>query len=596
MNDFLNTAEIDLVLSLQQEDLDTKVKASITAGVKDAFLDSKAKPIISYLAVVIPSLLKTAYGVRANSSLEKKLVGTKALYDNHLNGFIKALEGIGATGVEKLRTPLAFTNYPFGPGTWVKLSNVLYVNRAKLKKELSVDGWKYLRRLFSIAASEELAEDDLFFLQKKALFIPDKLLAKYLHSLDLEKDDVSTTLSAAQTSEAALTKKYFSSDSPKVSELKALQEKFPEKYKEWRKAAVATKKAAKAVIEEEFRKRKYVLVDVGVAKDLMKELGIPNPIDKAFTGLVGLGTTDSMLFSFHTEYGKPLDAVVGKNVTMNKAYTKDDSSYYCTHMPFISKTGIPVKVYTVDHRKKSSQRLHNGAREALNVLEDVRSAFSSAIKPILNGKFGNTESMAALVCKVIDETAGRIGNPGSERDAKTFGIHNLLVKHARLSKDKVILKYIGKKGIPQEHKVEDASTVKAISLLIEGRDKGQYIFSKDGERPVSPSTVGTYLKSTGFPASPHRFRKLWANKIFNELAFKGIEGKKLTEKQAKEKFLAAVEVVAKKLGQTEKNTSIKSYIDPVLMKRFWDIVKHKVPAVVQKAIDAMELQDPDGDE
>ena len=105
-----------------------------------------------------------------------------------------------------------------------------------------------------------------------------------------------------------------------------------------------------------------------------------------------------------------------------------------------------------------------------------------------------------------------------------------------------------------------------------------------------------YLKGAGFQGSPHRFRKIWANKIFNEIALQGLKKTKYTAEQAKALFLKAVEAVAAKLGQTEKNTSIRSYIDPVLMKRYWDAVGHKPPAVVQKVIDTMADQDPDNDD
>ena len=594
MNDFLTPSEIDLVLFFQEEDLD--LKPTVTAGVKDAFIDSKARPILTYLCCTVPSLLKSAYGVSADQSLEKKLIGTKAKYDVLLEEFLEGLEALKVSNIEALRNVLPYTKYPFGPNAWLKIEKVLQTNQAKIKNHLSVSVWKYLQRLRNIIAGEELNEDDLTFIQTKARFIPDKLLARYLQSLETDpsRDDAAKSLQVAQKSEASITKKYFKTAEPKATDLKAMQEKFPDKYKEWKKATNATKKAAKSAVVEAFKKSSYNIVDVKVAKSVLKDLSIPNPIDPGFVGKVGLGDTKAKMFLYYTKDGKLLDSVVGQNVKMNPKYSKDNDTYYCTHMPAIN-SGIPVKVYTAEHRKKSAQKLHNGARESVNGLEDLRPTLASDIKPILNGKFTDVDALAALVIRVIDETAGRIGNPGSEQKANTFGIHNLKVKHAKKSKGGFLLKYIGKKGIPQSHKVEDAISVKAITKLIADRSASQYIFSRDGERPLSPTTVGMYLKGTGFRGSPHRFRKIWANKIFNELAFKDAK-KKMTKAQAKEIFDKAVSAVAAKLGQTESNTSIRSYIDPLLMKKFWDTVGFPAPAVVLRVIENMGLQDPDSDD
>lgn len=596
MNDFLSPSEIDLVLALQEEDLLVPTGAPVVAGVKDAFLDSKARPILQYLACVIPSLLKSAYGVPSDKTLESKLIGTKAKYDALLEDFLEGLTALKVTGVEALRNNLAYSKYPFGPKTWQAIAKVIHGNGTKLKKQLTVSGWNYLQRIQSVITSTELDEDDLTFLQTKARFIPDKLLSKYLLSLELDrsKDDASVSLQIAQKSEADITKKYFKSTTPTAEDMKKLQTKFPEKYKEWKRASNATKKAAREAVVEAFKTKGYGVVDVKVAKSVLKDLGIPNPIDPGFIGKVSIGDTKTKMFSYYTKDGQLLDSVVGQNVVMNTKYTKDNDAYYCTHMPAIN-SGTPVKVYTAEHRKKSAQRLHNGARESVNGLDDLRPTLASDMKPLLNGNLKDVDALAALVVRVIDETAGRIGNPGSERNANTFGIHNLQIKHVKKSKSGFTLKYIGKKGVPQEHKVEDALSVKAITKLIEGRKGAQYVFSRDGERPLSPTTVGMYLKGTGFSGSPHRFRKIWANKIFNELAFKDA-AKKMTKEQAKAIFDKAVAAVAAKLGQTEMNTSIRSYIDPLLMKRFWDTVGFPAPAVVQRVIENMSDQNPDGDE
>lgn len=612
MNNYLSPSEIDLVCYIQDrlalEDIPVSDSESIggasleasvrlEASTRNAFKPSYDRAVLTYLCSILPSLLKEGYGIPYNKNIEKKLIGTKAHYNELLEGFLESLKEIGMSRTDSIRTILDFNKFPFGPNTWDKLARVIYNSRRDLKNKFSTDGWIFLKRIFTIMVSDNgIDEDDLVFLKKEAPNIPNKLISGLFSSLETDKDkDIpSQRLEVAKKSEEELTKKFFKKKDPSAEELKEFQQKFPDKYKEYRKAVLASRKAAKAVIEEEFLSNNYSIIDVKKAHSIMRKYGIPDPIDPNFVGKVGLGSTPSAMFSFYTSDGKLLDSVVRRSVTMNPKYSRDNDTYYCTHIPFVSKDGKPIKVYTADHWKKSHEKLYNGLRESLDVLEDVRQAFSTDVKPILNGKF-TTKAIAALVCRVIDETAGRIGNADSENKMNTYGIHNLRIQHTRKVKNGFILRYVGKKGVPQEHRVEDAASVMAITKLIEDRNRTMYVFSKTGEKPVSPNTVAKYLKEVGFPCSPHMFRKIWAAKIFNEEAFKG-KLTNLTEKQAKEKFLKAVEAVAKKLGQTEKNTSIKSYIDPTLMKKFWDKVGHKPPAAVQKAIDQMENQDPNAEE
>lgn len=599
-SDYLSPSEIDLELWIQSRlNADTIV---LTSNIQQAYRSSEAIPLLNYLLVILPIFLNQKHGLKVDQSLQTKIIGTEPHYKKFLEPFLDALDGYGYNRTDRLRNELAFRRLPFTSQAWVNLLNAIYKYRMTIKKQVSEPAWKIIRTIFGIMVNsskdEPLNEETLLTIISDTKNMPNKLLGKWVASANPTKGESTSKeeLKVAKRSVDDITDKYLNTDDPSPDELKSFQEKNPEKYKEYRKAILATKKAAKKVIAEEFEKHGHDLIDVDTARNLLMRLGIPCPIDENFVGKVAIGTTDSMIFSYYTIYGKKLDCVVGKNVKMNPNYDQSDNTYYCTHLPFISKKGVPIKVYSEDHWKKSKEKLYNGLRSCLPVLEDVRSNFSSTVKPLLNGNFDNVPALAALVMKVISETAGRIGNAGSVNEAETFGIHNLQVRHVASRKAGILLKYIGKKGVPQEHIVRDPISISCIKKLVEGRKKTQYVFSKDGEKPVSPTSIVEYLKSTGFPASPHMFRKIWAAKIFNEEGLKKIPNRKITEKEAKEIFNKAAEAVAKKLGQTEKNTSIKSYIDPLLMMTFWKRVGYKMPKNVQTAYDKIAEQNPNSDE
>lgn len=607
-SDYLSVPEIDLELWIQSRNRVEEV--TLTSNMNEAFRDAKATPVLNYLLIILPLFLKSKYDVTLDKSIRQKLIGTEQHYDRYLEPFINAIEDFGYMQAEQLGEKLNFHKMPFDAHTWLTLLNAVYLHRTKIKQEVTPQSWKVLRTVFGLmvaAHNNEPLNTEVFdTLRNGSKHIHNKLLGRWLQTVSFDKKETkpknpnsasSVELKEAKKSVDAITKKYFKTDEPTADELKILQEKNPEKYKEYRKTVLAVKRAQKKVLEEAFEKHDYKVIDVETARELLMRLGIPDPIDENFIGKVGLGTTPSMLFSYYTIFGKKLGSVVGKNVTMNPKYTEKDDTYYCTHLPFISKKNVPIKIYSEDHWKQSKEKLYNGLRECLPVLEDVRSNFSTTVKPILNGKFDNVAALAALVMKVISETAGRMGNAGSVEEHETFGIHNLQVQHIKKSKAGILLKYIGKKKIPQEHIVKDPVSIQCISKLIEGRPKDAYVFSKDGEKPVSPTSIAEYLKSTGFPASPHMFRKIWAAKIFNTEALKKIPAnRKLTAKEAKDIWTAAIEAVAKKLGQTEKGTSVRSYIDPTLMMAFWTRVGHKPPKAVQDAYDKVALQDPNKEE
>lgn len=651
MPDYLSPSEIDLLALMADMDVspfeDKPVK--VQAGFKEAVTDSNALPIINYLLIMLPFIMAQKYNCKVNEAHQRKLIGLKAQYDSFFEPFLDKLAEIGEPNISQLRETLAYKHIPFGPEALLRLSYIIYKNRADLRAYVSQDAWKVIANIFKIMVSDEgLPENTIEWLHSKSTLLPNKLLGLMVRSIqenqvELETDDIPDkieepealqrrvmdeveeedespflppkqekapkkkksditpeeapeVLKVARRDINAITKKYCRKTDLTPDEEKEFQEKYPEKYKEYRKAINVTSRAQKVIVEDAFAKKGYTIVDVSVARKVLEELGIPDPIDKGFIGKVGPGRTPSAMFVYYTKSGLELDKPPTANVVMNPKYTDEEDCYYCTHIPKYSKKREPLRIYTMVHWQNSKKKLFNSLMNCVRVLPEVRAELSTAIKPILNRNFTSVNALAALVLKVIDETAGRIGNAKSEREEETNGIYNLKVKNLKASVKRnnitMVLSYIGKKGVPQSHKLENVETMLAIAQLIEGRKPEDYIFSSTGEKPVSPSTISKYLKALGWDkdAGPHMFRKVWAASIFNDFAIKGLlELKKsgqLTEKLAKERFQKATEEVAKKLGQTEKNTSVKSYIDPELLKEYWKIAGYKIPAVAQKVIDA----------
>ena len=133
------------------------------------------------------------------------------------------------------------------------------------------------------------------------------------------------------------------------------------------------------------------------------------------------------MFRYFTRYGKELENVPGAGVKMNPLYNEDDDTYYCTGYPQQNVTNNTYWFYTKDYRRRSLEAKHAKAKKLANDLNitDLRKVYYEDLKPIVGRKHELTpKAIAALVTAVIDDTAGRIGNSGIERNG-VYGIHNL---------------------------------------------------------------------------------------------------------------------------------------------------------------------------
>lgn len=531
-------------------------------------------PIGNLLYSLLPEYLNTKYNVD---------------YDN-TSYFFRNRKDLFENTVKKLKDLKKFkTVKPFLDKLYKFLENQDIDNYEKLiklfKKQYypilkDTDDKKTFLNFFKLVSDKKLNNKALSILLKNKLFLEDLNLVRAIKLIKHVSNKEEEKLSKSQKIINSKTKKLFGTTTPSFEQQKEISKSKPEEYKKWRLESNNLRSLGKAILVEAWRLKGFTVEDKDKAEDLLKDLKIPTTVDFKYVGALSPGDTDSVQFKYYTTKKVQLESVPGKNVTMNKDYdSKTDDTAYCSAIPASGSSSEIYAFYTLDYIRRRSDRLFTKARKAAEQIEDFR--INS--RKDLDSPSTPVKLNAALVLSIIDITAGRIGNPKSEKQENpTYGIHNLKAKHLKIVNDKAILTYIGKGAKSQKHTITDPKIVNILRDRKKKRKPEQYLFNvKPENKPVSPATIRKYLKDVGWQeANPHIFRKYHANKIFSEI----LEQDFKTKKSALTAFINKVEEIANMLGNT-KAVAVSAYTSPTLIHSFFvkndfDFEIDKVPAIV----------------
>lgn len=159
--------------------------------------------------------------------------------------------------------------------------------------------------------------------------------------------------------------------------------------------------------------------------------------------------------------------------------------------------------------------------------------------------------------------------PGSEKDTKgnveAFGATTLLGKHVKRTKEGVVLKFIGKKGVSLEIPVTEPGVVKML-LRRKRAAKGEgRLFSTTGDKLLR------YTKALGDGAGFQS--KDFRTHLGTSIAAKAMRGKKpATMKEYKKMVRDVADKVAAQLGNT-RAVALQSYINPAIFEKWRQAVE-----------------------
>jgi DNA topoisomerase-1 len=180
------------------------------------------------------------------------------------------------------------------------------------------------------------------------------------------------------------------------------------------------------------------------------------------------------------------------------------------------------------------------------------------------------EKVLATVVQLLEKTLIRVGNDEYARSNRSYGLTTLRDTHVDVKGPRVRFSFRGKSGVEHEIDLNDHRLAKIVKQCrdLPGYDLFQYV-DEDGQRQtVGSGEVNAYLKEiTGQDLTSKDFRT-WAGTVLAAQLLREFEGF-TSNTQAKRNIVAAVEEVAKRLGNT-KAVCRKCYIHPAIFDAYLD--------------------------
>lgn len=180
------------------------------------------------------------------------------------------------------------------------------------------------------------------------------------------------------------------------------------------------------------------------------------------------------------------------------------------------------------------------------------------------------DKVLATVVTLLEKTLIRIGNGEYAKHNKSYGLTTLRHHHVDVSGHTIRFQFMGKSGKAWNLKLTDRRIARVVRACadIDGQELFKYIDDTGVVRDVTSGDVNAYLKSiTGEPFTAKDFRT-WTGTVLAAMALQDY-AEYDTEAQAKKNVVAAIEHVAKKLGNTP-TVCRKSYIHPQIIDAYFD--------------------------
>ncbi|WP_354124695.1 DNA topoisomerase IB [Bradyrhizobium sp. LA6.10] len=178
------------------------------------------------------------------------------------------------------------------------------------------------------------------------------------------------------------------------------------------------------------------------------------------------------------------------------------------------------------------------------------------------------EKVLATIVSLLERTLIRVGNVEYAAKNKSYGLTTMRRKHVDIGRGVLRFDFTGKSKRQWKLQVEDKRIAAIVKCCAEipGHELFKYLDDDRSSRTIDSGDVNGYIKDiTGQDFSAKDFRT-WAGTVLAALALS--EFKKYdTQAEAKRNIIAAIEKVAKQLGNTPAICR-KSYVHPEILSAY----------------------------
>jgi DNA topoisomerase-1 len=231
-----------------------------------------------------------------------------------------------------------------------------------------------------------------------------------------------------------------------------------------------------------------------------------------------------------------------------------------------------------DARGRKQYRYHPRWREVRDQTKYDRMLAFGRVLPALRAQVEKDLAQSGLpqskviatVVKLLETTLIRVGNEAYARENKSFGLTTMRNKHVRVKGGKIRFEFRGKSGIDFDLDVHNPRLARIVKRCqdLPGQDLFQYI-DEDGERrAVDSSDVNEYLREITREDFTAKDFRTWAGTVLAAMALREFQQFD-SQAQAKRNVVSAIEMVAKKLGNT-RAVCRKCYVHPAVVDSYLD--------------------------
>ncbi|MGN6209348.1 DNA topoisomerase IB [Asticcacaulis sp.] len=180
------------------------------------------------------------------------------------------------------------------------------------------------------------------------------------------------------------------------------------------------------------------------------------------------------------------------------------------------------------------------------------------------------DNVLATVVTLLEKTLIRVGNGEYAKHNKSYGLTTLRHQHVDVSGHTIRFQFTGKSGKAWNLKLTDRRIARVVRACadIDGQELFKYIDDGGVVRDVTSGDVNAYLKSITGEAFTAKDFRTWTGTVLAAMALQDYAVYD-TQAQAKKNVVAAIEHVAKKLGNTP-TVCRKSYIHPQIIDAYLD--------------------------
>ena len=543
MYELLSSDDINFYNMLVKGDAITD---AIEYSVKPLRRDEVAKGIIGIMLALLAPYCQYRFGISYNEELYKKFL-TRNTYDHLVTNFYISAESVKMSDMNNIRKMFKRESDPCLSGKLFDFfRELLFLNKKKIKSSrISCDGYRIFEFLYKIYINP--IDSPVDWSNFKKIILPpivDTLLKEVLSSMKTYY----SSFDLSKTTSESITASFFDVMHPSHSDILNFCVSSPIRFYEWRNAMLAISKANKATLSRAWKEKGLPsAIAVPHARNLCKTLGIACPIDANFSGLVGISRYIGSLFSFYTKKGKPISGIPGIDLEMNSEY-KEDSSHFCSAFTQNNLTGNRMRFYSQEYVEKVSP-IHCRIVEVASAIEGFR---DSLYRDLSNDKY-RSYAVSLLLSDIfilpVSDTLNR-------------GINTLKVKDYEDGHIHINNKYIECSKLPK-------NVQEAFLKVVDSEKNKKYMFNSSENSPITVKDLRKYAFLRGFPLTLDSMRKYRTNVLFSSNLDQGFDN--------------ALEITSSILSITA-NTCLKSYLDPVFIKNYFDISTEKPSRAVQSII------------